>query len=345
MPYKKPERLKPGDTVGVVSPSWGGPSCFPLVYENGLKTLRGWGLKIKEYPSARRDAAFLRANPKFRAGDINAAFSDPEVKAVISSIGGNDSVRILPFLDKAVLSGTPKILMGYSDTTTLHVYLNLLGVTSLYGPSVMAGLSQAENLPAEYREHVRRMLFEPAAEYAYSPYKEYSEGYPDWGKAENVGKVSAPRANAGWGWLQGDRVVSGELFGGCLEVLEMLKGTEFWPSRDFWRGKVLFLETSEDKPPLWYIDQVLRNYGMLGVLENISGLIFSRPMRYSEEEKTQLEQTLLRLSAKEFSRPDLPIVSNFDIGHTDPQLVLPMGIRAELNPAAKSVKLIESWLV
>ncbi len=344
MQYKKPERLKRGDTVAVVSPSWGGPSRFPRVYENGLKVLRGWGLKIKEFPSARRDAAFLRANPRFRAEDINAAFSDPEIKAVIASIGGNDSVRILPFLDKRVVSGNPKILMGYSDTTTLHVFLNLQGVASFYGPSVMGGLSQAESLPAGFQEHVRKMLFEPEDGYAYSPYKEYCEGYPDWGNEANLGKVNPLRASEGWRWLQGTGTVSGKLFGGCVEVLEMLKGTEFWPAREFWKGKIFFLETSEDKPPLWYIDQVLRNYGMLGVFERINGLIFSRPMRYSDEEKTNLEAALLRVAGEEFGRPDLPIVANFDIGHTDPQVVLPLGIKAEINCSAKSVRLTESWL-
>ena len=86
MQYKKPERLHKGDTVAIVSPSWGGPSVFPRIYENGLKVLRQWGLKIKEFPTARMDANFLRANPQVRAEDINDAFADPEVKAIFASI-------------------------------------------------------------------------------------------------------------------------------------------------------------------------------------------------------------------------------------------------------------------
>ena len=124
----------------------------------------------------------------------------------------------------------------------------------------------------------------------------------------------------------------------------MLKATEFWPSREFWKGKIFFLETSEDKPPLWYVDQTLRNYGMLGVFESVRALIFARPMRYSDEEKAKLEQTMLRVVGREFGRPELPIVANFDIGHTDPQLVLPLGIKAELDCSAKSVRLTETWL-
>jgi len=120
MTYKKPEKLKEGDAVAIVSPSWGGPSVFPYIYENGLKVLQEWGLKIKEFPTARMDAAFTRANPQVRAKDINDAFADQEIKAVFTSIGGDDSVRILPSLDKKIIVENPKILIGYSDTSTLH---------------------------------------------------------------------------------------------------------------------------------------------------------------------------------------------------------------------------------
>src|SRR3989344_4296807 len=109
MNYKKPTKLKQGDTVAIVSPSWGGPSVFPHVYENGLKILTEWGLKIKEFPTARMDSTFLRENPQVRAKDINDAFADPEVKAIFASIGGNDSVRTVPFLDKDIIYRNPKI--------------------------------------------------------------------------------------------------------------------------------------------------------------------------------------------------------------------------------------------
>lgn len=98
MTFIKPERLRKGDTVAVISPSWGGPSVFPHIYESGLETLIALGLKIKEYPTARADADQTYNNPRMRADDVNNAFEDPEVKAVIASIGGDDSIRILPYL-------------------------------------------------------------------------------------------------------------------------------------------------------------------------------------------------------------------------------------------------------
>ncbi len=330
--------------MAIVSPSWGGPSVFPYVYENGLKILQKWGLKIREFPTARMDAGFLRANPQVRAKDINDAFADPEIKAVFASIGGVDSVRILPFVDKKIIANNPKILMGYSDTSTLHMFANLQGLITFYGPSIMAGFSQMDSLPESFKSHVREILFEPQEGYEYQPYKKYCDGYPDWANKENLEKVNAIKSDDGWHWLQGNGKVQGELFGGCMEVLEMMKATDFWPSQDFWKGKIFFLETSENKPSLHYIDHVLRNYGMLGVFDHISGLIFSRARDYSNDEKKKLEEKIVSIVAQEFGKPNLPIVANFDVGHTDPQLVLPIGVKAEIDCLTKRVRLVESWL-
>ena len=344
MNYKKPEKLKQGDTVAIVSPSWGGPSVFPHIYENGLKILQEWGLKIKEFPTARMDAGFLRSNPQVRAKDINNAFADPEVKAIFASIGGDDSVRILPFVDKKIVANNPKILMGYSDTSTLHVFSNLQGLVSFYGPSIMAGFSQVESLPESFKSHVREILFEPKETYEYKSYGNYCDGYPDWANKKNLGKVNRLKEDTGWRWLQGNSKVQGELFGGCIEVLEMMKATDFWPAQDFWKEKVFFLETSEEKPSIHYIDHILRNYGMLGVFDRISGFIFSRARDYSDVEKIELEEKIVSIVRREFGKPNLPIVANFDIGHTDPQLILPLGVKVEIDCSAKRVKLVESWL-
>jgi muramoyltetrapeptide carboxypeptidase LdcA involved in peptidoglycan recycling len=157
-------------------------------------------------------------------------------------LGGNDSVRILPFLDKKVITDNPKILMGYSDISTLHVFLNLQGVVTFYGPVIMAGFSQMDSLPKNFKSHVREILFEPRESYEYQAYKEYCDGYPDWSNKDNLGKVNTMKSNDGWHWLQGKEKAQGVLFGGCIEVLEMMKATDFWPSQDFWQGKIFFLK-------------------------------------------------------------------------------------------------------
>ena len=238
----------------------------------------------------------------------------------------------------------PKILIGYSDTSTLHTFASLLGLISFYGPSIMAGFSQMNSLPENFKAHVREILFEPGDNYEYKAYEKYSDGYPDWANKKNLGKVNQLKNNDGWHWLQGDTRVQGELFGGCIEVLEMMKATKFWPSQKFWKNKIFFLETSEEKPSLHYVDHVLRNYGMLGVFDQISGFIFSRARDYSDDEKKELEDKIINIISKEFNKPNLPVVANFDIGHTDPQLILPLGVKAEIDCQNKKVNLVETWL-
>lgn len=342
--FLKPKKLARGDIIAVLSPSAGLPRIFPYIFDNGLKILKEWGLNIKEYPTARMDLNFLRQNPEIRAKDINDAFADPEIKAIITSIGGDDSVRILPFLDKKIIKSNPKILMGYSDATTIHTFCNQLGLITFYGPSIMAGFSQMKALPESFEAHVKEMLFEPKPEYEYHPYEVYCDGYPDWADKKNTGKVNGLKKNEGFRWLQGNGVVQGQLFGGCIEVLEMLNGTDFWPDKEFWHGKILILETSEAKPTLHEIDHVLRNYGMQGIYDKIKGILFGRARDYSDEEKQELEKKILSTVAGEFGQTKLPIIANIDFGHTDPQLVLPLGIKTEIDCLSQKIRLVESWL-
>lgn len=150
MKFIKPKRLEQGDTIAIVSPSSGAAHKFPHIYESGIKTLKNLGLDIKEYPTARASNDFLYKNPEKRAEDLNKAFEDKEADAIITTIGGDDSIRTLPFINTKVAVKNPKTIMGLSDTTTIITYYNQTGLVTFYGPSVMAGLSQASVLPKEF---------------------------------------------------------------------------------------------------------------------------------------------------------------------------------------------------
>jgi muramoyltetrapeptide carboxypeptidase LdcA involved in peptidoglycan recycling len=344
MKFQRPQKLNKGDIVAVLSPSWAGPNVFPLVYENGLKVLKEWGLEIKEYPTTRASNEFLSKNPQTRAKDINDAFADSNIKAIFASIGGDDSIRILPFLDKEIIKNNPKILMGYSDTTTLLTFANLQGLVTFHGPSIMAGFSQMENLPESFKSHVHEILFEPKETFEYLTYNQYCDGYLNWQDKENIGKTKEIKLDTGWKIIQGTGIVEGELFGGCIEVLEFMKGTDFWTSKDFWNGKILFLETSEEKPSIEQVKRMLRNYGIQGVFNKINAILFARPRDYSDEEKIKFDIMIKDVINGEFGKTNLPIMTNLDFGHTDPQIVLPLGVKAQINLDTKKFKLIEPWL-
>lgn len=337
----KPKKLQKGDTIAVLSPSKGLPSMFPYIFDNGIKALKEkFGLKIKEFPTARMDSNKLYENPKIRAEDINNAFLDKSVKAIFTSIGGDDSIRILKYIDKEIVKNNPKIFIGYSDTTTLTTFFNQLGLVTFNGSSIMAGFSQMANFP-ESEKHVQEILFNNPKDYEYKPYSNWANSYKDWSKKENIGQVKEIEKNIGWNWIQGKSIVTGELFGGCIEVLEFMKGTKFWPNENFWNGKILFIETSEDKPSPEQVKWMLRNYGIQGIFDKIKAILVGRARDYTGEEKKQLENNIIDVVSKEFNHPEMPIITNMDFGHTDPQWILPLGIKAEIDCHNKKFKLIE----
>ena len=343
----RPNRLRQGDKVAIVSPSWGGPALFPHILDEGIRTLRErFRLDVIEMPSTRAAPTWLAAHPEARAADINRAFADDRVRAVFASIGGDDAIRVLPHLDDDLLRRNPKVVMGYSDTTALLVHLHRLGIVAFNGPSIMAGMSQLRALPPAFETHVRTMLFEAPDEYTYPRFEEYAEGYLPWANVENVGRVQPLRPERmGPTLVQGSGVVRGALFGGCFETLEMLKGSRHWPDESFWRDRIVFFESSEDAPPPAMIRRWLRSYGAQGVFAQASALLVGRARGYSDEQKLELHRVLADVVGVEFGCPSLPILANLDFGHTDPQWIVPLGVMAEVDCAARIVRLVERALV
>lgn len=335
-------KLKINDAIAVLAPSSGKAAEFPHVYKEGIKNLQEiFGLKVVEFPTTKMSSKDLHDNPQIRANDINKAFADPKIKGIITTIGGDDSVRILPFLDKNIIRKNPKLFMGYSDGTVLLVFLNQLGLITFHGPSVMAGFAQTQYLPDAFKDHIKKILFQNFRLHLYEPYEEYCDGYADWSDPKNAGKTNDLMSSSGWNWINKGLPTSGELFGGNIEALEFLKSTKYWPKHSFWNNKVFFLETSEEKPSLNQVKYMLRNYGTQGIFHKISALLFGRPASYTDKEKSLLEKIILNIVVQEFGAKMIPIITNFDIGHTDPQLVLPLGVETKINPSSGTIEIAD----
>jgi muramoyltetrapeptide carboxypeptidase LdcA involved in peptidoglycan recycling len=142
--------------------------------------------------------------------------------------------------------------------------------------------------------------------------------------------------------VQGTVPSRGRLWGGCFEVLEMLKGTQFWPGPEFWVDRVLFLETSEEKPLPKQVMYWLRNYGAMGVFGRLSALWVGRPKDYTDAEAAELRRVVKGVVAEEWGADRLNIVMDLDFGHTDPRWALPLGVEVLTDPAAKTLAFLES---
>ena len=313
---------------------------MPARYEMGVRELRErFGFEVVDMPHTRADAAWVWRNPQARADDINAAFADRSIDGIMPSIGGDDSVRILPYVDISVISDNPKVFMGFSDTTTLHVFSLLAGVQTFYGPSVMAGIAENGGTFPYVESWMRRVLMSSEPVGALAPASEWTDERVRWEDTSQSIQRRTTQPNAGWNWLQGTSRVEGHLVGGCLDVLEFLKGTRWWPDSAVWEGAIFYWETSEDAPSPTLVGHWLRNYGSLGILDKIAGMVVGRPAGYTPEQRDELNKIIVSVVAEEFGRDDLPIVTNLDFGHTDPQMVLPNGGQMIIDPTTRSISL------
>ena len=345
----RPKRLKPGDRVAAISLSWGGPGTFPYRYEAGKRQFeREFGVHVVETRHALRDADWLAKNPQARAEDLMEAFSDPSVSGVISTIGGDDSIRLLRHIDLDVIKSNPKVFLGYSDTTVSHLACFKAGLGSFYGPSFMAGFAENGGMFPYMVDAVRRACFssEPMGRLGPAP-----EGWTveklEWADPQNQARQRQLHPATPWRFLQGTQVSEGALFGGCLEVLEWLRGTAVWPDPSRLRGAILFLETSEEAPPPSAVERALRSYAATGVLQRLSGLLFGRPggAEVPVEQFDEYDRAILQVVKEEEGLCDLAIVTRMDFGHTDPMCVLPYGVRTRIDPKHQTLELLEPAVV
>ena len=235
-----PPKPRPGDRVAVLSPSAGLPAMFPAVYEQGLRRLREeFGLQPVEFPTTR----VMDADPGARAADINAAFADPTITAVLATIGGEDQITVLRHLDGDLLRANPKPFFGYSDNTNLLTMLFDVGLVGYHGGSVMVHLGRGGGIHPVHVASLRAALFTHDW-YELAPVAEFGDEPIGWDDPVNLSVPPPMRPATGWTWT-GDttRVVEAPSWGGNLEVLSWLLQAGRVRDNDTYAGHVLFVET------------------------------------------------------------------------------------------------------
>ncbi len=326
-----PPKPSPGDRIAVISPGAGLPGLFPRPYELGLERLRkDYELEPVEYPSTRK----MGSTPQERADDIHAAFADPDIKAVIASIGGDDQITVLPLLDRELIRANPKPFFGMSDNTNLLMFLRNTGIVGYHGATVMTALGRPVAMDQLTAESLRAALFTSGA-YELKPAELWNDVNRDWADPATFDAEPEMRPSDGWTWVNADRVVEGRSWGGCLEILGWLLMADREIARDLseYDGGVLLLETSEEMPSGEEVFRTMRNMGERGLLQRFSALLmgraktwsFERPNSPEEAARYAAEQREAVLRAMRAYAPDTTIVFDVDYGHTDPQLVIPYG--------------------
>lgn len=342
----KPPKLNPGDKIATISLSWGGPGAFSYRYEIGKKRLETiFGLEVVHTKHALKDADWLHNNPKVRAEDLMDAFLDPSIKGIFSTVGGDEAIRLLPYVDLEVIRKNPKIFLGYSDTTVNHFMCLKAGLRSFYGPAVMTAFAENVEMHSYSIEGIKRVLFlnEIIGDLPYNK-EGWTKEYLEWSIQANQNSQRHLNPPVDWNFVGACKELGrGRLIGGCVEVLQMLNGTSLWPECKVWENSILFLETSEEGMSVDHFRRFLRNLGAQGILESINGLLFSKPggSQVHAPQFVEYENAILTV-LKECNLTYIPVVTNMDFGHSDPQWTLPYGCLAEINPIERKVTLLES---
>jgi muramoyltetrapeptide carboxypeptidase LdcA involved in peptidoglycan recycling len=352
----KPRKFKKGDKVAIVSLSsgtLGNPSCQHQL-ELGIKRLKSFGLEPVFMPNALKGIDYLYKHPKARAQDLKTAFYDDSISGIICAIGGDDTYRLLPFLmeDQEFVNQVkshPKIFTGFSDTTNNHFMFYSLGITSYYGPNYLSDLAELEEDMLPYTKNAFLSFFTNSnpVEIKSSPIW-YDERKDFSLNALGTNRIAHPEINR-YEVLRGEGIVSGKLLGGCLEsIFDMLTGTRYseekviyekyqiFPPKENWKDKILFIETSEERPAPTEYKKMINVLKKHGIFEVINGIIVGKPQNeiyYKEYKKILLDST------EEYK---LPIIYNVNFGHAYPRTVIPYGLEAKLDLSQKRITILES---
>lgn len=340
-PFVLAPKLRPGDRVAVVSPSAGAPATFPHVHELGLRRLATeLGLVPVEYPTTRA----AHATPQQRAVDLMAAFADPTIGAVLATIGGDDQITVLPHLDPDLVRANPKPFAGYSDNTNLLNWLWRIGVVGYHGGSTMVHLGRAGRPHPISLRSLRAALVDGGDLVLTAP-DEFGEDEADWSDPAALAVEPPMRPHPGWTWHRPDRVVTGRTWGGNLEIVHWQLAAQRWMlPNEAYRDCILLLETSEERPSAEEVFRMLRNMGERGLVQQFAALVVGLAKAGSfgrespDERRTYRErQRAAILRALAGYHPDVMVVFDVDLGHTDPQWVLPYGGRMTVNGPDRTI--------
>jgi len=337
-----PPKARPGDRIAVLSPSFAAPALFPAVHEQGMRRLAAvTGLVPVEYPTTRQ----LGASAQDRAADVNAAFADPTVRAVLAVIGGDDQITVISHLDADLARNDPKPFVGTSDNTNLHNWLWTNGVASFYGGSSQIHLGAGPGVDDEHSASLRAALLTGGTLELTEPGESEDFGV-DWADPRALTTFGEREPTEPWTWAGPARTVTGRTWGGCLEILEwMLAAGRFPLSPDVLDGGVLLLETSEELPPALTSGRIVRNLGERGLLAAVDAVLVGRPTasdrgnRPSGEERVKFRRDQADVVIDQVSRynPQAVVCVGIPFGHTRPQWIVPHGGTITVDGVARRV--------
>lgn len=303
----------------------------------GLERLKAYGLQVTMMPHAQKGIDYVKQHPEKRAQDFIQSFGDDSIDMILCAIGGDDTYRLLPYVfegDALKNALRRKIFLGFSDTTINHLMLHKLGCKTFYGQSFLADVCELEGQMLPYSARYFEELIQTGRIARIEPSDVWYEERTDW-SVHAVGTPRKAHPNQGFLLLQGSPIFQGEILGGCLEsiydifdnsrypdTVSLCRKYAIFPDLQDWRGKILLLETSEERPSPEHYRAMLKALRKTGIFQVVSGILCGKPMDELYFEAYQ------RILVEVVDNPNLPIVANINVGHTTPRCIIPFGVPA-----------------
>ena len=325
-----PPKVSPGDKVAVVSAAFAAPAVGPEVHEQAMGRIRDvLGLEPVEYPTTRR----LGASAADRAADLNAAFADPEIRAVLATIGGDDQITVVPHLDGDLVRADPKPFLGYSDNTNVLSWLWTQGVAAYHGGSTQVQIGAGPGLDDIHLRSLRAALFDGGRIEITEPGETEDFGV-HWAEPASLTSYGDREPSEPWTWAGPERAVTGPTWGGCIEIVQwVLTAGRFPADPSVLEGGILLLESSEDLIPASEFGHITRSLGERGLLTAVDAVVVARPPASTHEHRPDAQQRAVhRAEQRDIAletighyNQDAVVVVGVPFGHTRPQWVLPYG--------------------
>lgn len=350
----KAKKLKVGDKIAIVSLSSGilGEPQIKHQIDLGIKRLNELGLNPVFMPNSLIGIEYVLKNPNKRAEDLKSAFKDDSIKGIICAIGGDDTYKTIPYLMEdqefiSLVKNKPKIFIGFSDSTNNHLMFNKLGLVTYYGLNFLSDLSELQTEMIPYtKESYERFFSDDSYEIVSSPVWYMNRTKYD--KSQVNIPLIEKEETKGHEFINGFGKITGYFWGGCLESIYDIYTSERYdnqtgvyerynliPPKDFFKDKILFLETSEEKPLPSKFETMLEELIKQNILENVRCLLVGKP--YDEVYYSEYRKVLLKISNK----LNLPIVYNLNFGHSLPRAVIPYGVRGLVDFDNRRVMITE----
>lgn len=327
------ERLKKGDLIGIFSPSSPITYSCPKRFERAKKYLQDKGFKIVEGNLTGKYDFYRAGSIKERAEELNNLIRDPEVKCIMSTIGGMNSNSLLPYIDYEAFKKNPKIIIGYSDVTAILLAIyEQTGISTYYGPALVASFGELSPfVDSTYRYFKEITMDEIKIPYVFEIPQYWTDEYVNW-ETQDRGKEE--RENR---WITiYEGVARGRVIGGNLNTMQGIWGSKYMP--EIKDGDILFIEDSLKDAAT--IERSFSFFKVNGVFDRISGIILGKHELFDDLKTGKKPYEIL---LEVLGNKKLPFIADFDCCHTHPMMTLPIGCEIELDATNKKVSIIEEW--